>query len=1050
MSAGALARRVLKWTAALIVGLIVLVTTLVLLAITTTPGAQFVVDQVSGMLPSLEVGRVAGPLRGPLALEDVRYETASMVVRLDSVYVDLRFRDLLDRHVNIRRLFISDADVIVKGGGQEQKSAGRRGSPGTALPVDISIEQGTVTGLTVITQSGVSVSNAEVDLSGTPDGYDLEAAGTVSGPRIGSGQLRLSGSGDFSGLEIESARLLAMGGRVHANGSVRWSPRPAWSLSFDADSVAPATAFPEPSQWPGAVTMRGHSTGEVYTAGPEVEVRVDTIFGRLRGHDLTGHGAFRLDTARLAVPELSLDWGSARLRASGEVANQVDLTFAAQVPDVGLAVPDARGSLNVDGEIGGTRSAPEVNAEIDARGLAYGGNRLGSLSGKVEVNLARQRFGSADLTAQSISVGRHSISRLEIDAQGTRAEHELQASISSEYGDLQLGLAGGLGQNTWSGRVGRLRIQTDEAGDWRLQGPPVPLTVSGSAIELAERMCLISDESRICADGAWRASGAWRATAEIRDLPLALLEPFTPEGWAVTGDLDGDILIAEGAAADEPALQATLQPGPGTFTFAAGGHKTTLRYEEASIEAEATSDGSRATVQLALAETDGERIGTLRATARLPEYTGPGDSLRTQPVIGEAALRLENLAPIDAVLTRVDDLQGTLALDLAVDSTLSALRIAGEARLRDAQMQLPELGVMLEDITITATGDKEGRLALEGSVSSGEGRIDLEGEGPLEPRADDPSRLSIQGDRFLAMDTRRGRLFASPEIDMQFDGAALHVTGDLEIPEAEIHLLAMEDQRVPVSDDVVFVDSIGNRRADQFELSARVRLTLGEEVTVDGRGFEGGIDGSLLIIQSPADPTRGSGEIVIVDGSYSAFGQTLQIEQGELIFVGGPIDNPGLDITATRTTEDSVTVGLIIGGTLRAPIVSLFSEPQLPHDEIVSRLATGGGLGDVGSGDGAGIESTLGLKGANLLLNQIASGLELDQAKIESEGGIEDASFLAGKYLSPRLYVAYGAGLFDPLRSFQIRYILSSKWTLVAETGDATSADILYQIETGE
>ena len=1049
MSAGALARRILLWTAALFGSLVLLVTTVLLLAITTTPGAQFVIDRVTGMLPSLDVGRVAGPLRGPLVLEDVRYETASMVVRLDSVYVDLRFRDLLDRHVRIRRLFISGADAIVRGAQESPPSGAPDRSPGAALPVDITIERGTVTGLTVITQSGVSVSNAQVDLSGTPGSYDLQVAGTVSGPRIGSGQLRLSGTGDLSGLAIEDALLLSMGGRIRADGSVRWSPRPTWSLDLDADSIAPAAAFPEPSRWPGAVTFRGHSSGEISTDGPDVEVTVDTIFGRLRGHDLAGHGAFQLDTARLAVPQLRFSWGSARLSASGEVSRQVDLTFAARVPDVGLAVPDARGALTVEGAIGGTRSAPDVGARIDARGLEYGDKRLGSLSGNVQVNMARRRLGSAHLTAQSLSVGRHSIARLEIDAEGTRAEHRLQTAVSSEYGALEVELAGGLAQHTWSGRVGRLRIRTDEAGDWRLRGPPVLVTASDSAVELAEPICLISGESRICAAGAWRAAGAWQATAEIREVPLALLEPLIPAGWAVTGDLDGDIRIAAAASGAEPAVNATLEPGPGTLTFAAGGRETTLRYQEASIEAEATSDGSRANVQLALADSAGGRIGTLRAAARLPEYTGPGDSLAAQPVTGELALQLENLELIDEVLTRVDELRGSFALDVAVDGTVDAPRIAGEAHLRDAEALIPEMGVTLSEITITATGDRDGRLALEGSVRSGEGRIDLEGESPLEPRTDDPSRLSIEGDRFLAMDTRRGRLLASPDIDVEFDGDVVQVAGEVDIPEADIHLSELQSQRVPVSGDVVFVDSAGGRRPGQFEVSASVRLTLGDEVTVEGRGFESSLGGSLLITETPGEPTRGSGEIVIEDGSYGAFGQSLEIDDGELIFVGGPIDNPGLDITATRVTEDSVTVGLLIGGTLRAPIVTPFSQPPLPHDEILARLATGGGLGDGGAGDG-GVESTLGLKGANLIFNRVVSGLQLDKAQIQSEGGIEGTSVLAGKYLSPRVYVAYGAGLLDPLQSFQIRYILSSKWTLVAETGDETSADVLYQIETGD
>ena len=43
----------------------------------------------------------------------------------------------------------------------------------------------------------------------------------------------------------------------------------------------------------------------------------------------------------------------------------------------------------------------------------------------------------------------------------------------------------------------------------------------------------------------------------------------------------------------------------------------------------------------------------------------------------------------------------------------------------------------------------------------------------------------------------------------------------------------------------------------------------------------------------------------------------------------------------------------------------------------------------------------------------------------------------------------YGVSLVDPLRMLELRYMLSSKWTLVAETGEESGVDLLYRIETG-
>jgi translocation and assembly module TamB len=85
----------------------------------------------------------------------------------------------------------------------------------------------------------------------------------------------------------------------------------------------------------------------------------------------------------------------------------------------------------------------------------------------------------------------------------------------------------------------------------------------------------------------------------------------------------------------------------------------------------------------------------------------------------------------------------------------------------------------------------------------------------------------------------------------------------------------------------------------------------------------------------------------------------------------------------------------------------------------------------------------------SFLAQRIARSLGSDEARIAGGDSWEEASLIAGKYLSSRLYVSYTQGLFEPVTLFQMRYVLSSKWTLQAETGDRTSTDLCYRIERG-
>ncbi|MFC1575622.1 translocation/assembly module TamB domain-containing protein [Gemmatimonadota bacterium] len=167
---------------------------------------------------------------------------------------------------------------------------------------------------------------------------------------------------------------------------------------------------------------------------------------------------------------------------------------------------------------------------------------------------------------------------------------------------------------------------------------------------------------------------------------------------------------------------------------------------------------------------------------------------------------------------------------------------------------------------------------------------------------------------------------------------------------------------------------------------------------------------------------------------------------------GGAIDNPGLDIRASRRARDGVVAGLDIRGTLRRPEITLFSEPAMMQSEALAYIVLGRSLGSASMSEGSRVAdaaASLGLKGGNILAGKIGQRFGLEEVRIEAEGPLEEASLVAGKYLSPQLYVSYGVGLFEPVSLFRMRYLLSSRWTLQAESGKAAGADLLYRIERG-
>jgi len=64
----------------------------------------------------------------------------------------------------------------------------------------------------------------------------------------------------------------------------------------------------------------------------------------------------------------------------------------------------------------------------------------------------------------------------------------------------------------------------------------------------------------------------------------------------------------------------------------------------------------------------------------------------------------------------------------------------------------------------------------------------------------------------------------------------------------------------------------------------------------------------------------------------------------------------------------------------------------------------------------------------------------------EALGG--NSAFTVGKYLSPRLYLSYGVGLFEPGQVITLRYRLSHHWSFEAQNAtDFSRASLNYRYE---
>ena len=125
----------------------------------------------------------------------------------------------------------------------------------------------------------------------------------------------------------------------------------------------------------------------------------------------------------------------------------------------------------------------------------------------------------------------------------------------------------------------------------------------------------------------------------------------------------------------------------------------------------------------------------------------------------------------------------------------------------------------------------------------------------------------------------------------------------------------------------------------------------------------------------------------------------------------------------------------------------------MPDQDILSVLIFDKPVTDLGSQDGI----TL-LRIANSLRGdgQSQSMIEKTTDKIQQTLGLTDLALdvngesptiQAGKQLSSKFYVGYGYGLLDATQSLILKYQLNDAWSIKADVGADSGADLRYQIE---
>jgi translocation and assembly module TamB len=850
--------------------------------------------------------------------------------------------------------------------------------------------------------------------------------------------------------EIYTDGLIIRGGEVAGlakieNGLFSWAEQPSWSGKIHLENFDPSWLYPE---FPGSVNGEFETEGKHVDDGLTGFLDIKKIAGTLRGHDLSGGGKITLSNNTFNTTGFVLKSGLTELVVNGQAGESLGLEFSLISTDIASILPEGQGSITVKGKLAGSSNEPRLDAELQATSLKYRENSLGSVRAEIHGTLAGHGQFDGTLVGEKIILAGYAINKGSIKLEGTLVEHQVVVDGSGSFGKVTFRADGGY-QTNWTGEVSRFQWHTKDYGVWT-QEKKTAVTAGKDGI-LLKRFCLSDKESAVCVDGDVRLDEEilWAVNGNLSSVPLDWLNRLGLISFPVNGLVSADI-AAKGDGHRVLSMKANSRVSAADVLIEVDDTERVPLYFDSSV----------LTLELNEGLLQGNFNVLMRDGSQLilnAEIEGAGEistSMMSLPLHGNLELKKFNLSSLSALTGYGVEPSGWVTNYFTLAGTVGQPQIFGDLKVRDGGIHLPYQGITLENIILSLEAGEE-VAHITGTATSGPGKITVAGTIQYGNEGVE-GILNVQGEDFLAANLPEYVLRVNPDLQLSFNKDEGEVKGTVDIPYGLITPEEMTDS-IRASEDVIFVNENNEEQRNGWSFRMNIDVRLGDDVRIDGYGLKGRLVGKLKINTTADDSLVGRGELDLVDGTFSIYSRSLNIERGRILFTGGPIDNPGVDVRAQMKVSDEeargagYTVGVDISGLVQDLEYHLLSDPYMADAEILSLMIVGHSLADSTQTEGNILEAAavmLGVKGSSGFVEGIGSFLRLDDLHLEGSSTKENVSLVLGKRVTKDLYIGYDLNMFSQLGQFRVRYDLTRGFSVeTTNSSESTGADLLYSFE---
>jgi translocation and assembly module TamB len=488
--------------------------------------------------------------------------------------------------------------------------------------------------------------------------------------------------------------------------------------------------------------------------------------------------------------------------------------------------------------------------------------------------------------------------------------------------------------------------------------------------------------------------------ADIERMPLQLLDIFWPKA-GLGGMASGRV---EYRWDGQPTGSANLRVRGLTR---AG---LVLTSKPIDVGVNAVLNNGRAAMR-AVAVSDGKTIG--RAQARFaPLGRGPiVAELMNAPML----FQLRYAGPADTLwrLSGVEifDLSGPVAIGADIGGRMVDPQIRGSIKADGARLESAVTGTVVEQVQ--ANGRFNGsRLVFSGISGSMPGGGTLTGSGTVDFSGGKTGLdLNFQANRarLLARDDIAATVTGPLAVRSNGDGGT--ISGNFRLNSGRFTLgRASAAASVPqLNVRNVGQDFDANIEVEQLHPWKLDFDVAGGELTVRGLGIDS-LWRTNLKIGGTADAPRFTGRADLIRGDYEFAGRNFRLQHGVIRFRGETPPDPLLDIRAEAQVQ-GLDASVIVGGTGLHPEIRFASVPQLPQDELLSRILFGTSITNLSAPEAVQLASAVAAlqSGSGNLdpINAVRRAVGLDRLRIlpADVATGQKTAISAGKYIGRKLFV---------------------------------------------